>query len=107
MSFYIQSNSSLDLNGHTLTVDTRYDFFVQHHCRNCSMTFKDTSESKNGKIILKNTQITVQPSNGNCLNTNVIIDGDIMSYQIKIQNIVFSIYINQVVVLVIIQLRIY
>lgn len=90
VSFYIQSNSSLDLNGHTLTVDTRYDFFVQHHCRNCSMTFKDTSESKNGKIILKNTQITVQPSNGNCLNTNVIIDGG--HYELSDKNTEYSIF---------------
>lgn len=88
--FYIRSDSSLDLNGYTLTVDTNYDFFVKHHCKSCTMTFKDTSLSKTGRLILKKTQIYVEPSDGNCLNTSVIIDGG--NYELSSSNTEYALF---------------
>lgn len=73
--FYLTKNSSLDLNGHTLTFNSDRDFFVKSNCTNCTMTFKDSSKNNAGKLIMKKNQILISPSDGACLTTNTVIDG--------------------------------
>jgi len=75
MAFYFTKDSSLDLNGHTLTINSSYDFTVKNLCRGCTMTFKDTSDNKDGKLVMMQNQIYVSPADGNCLTTNVVING--------------------------------
>ena len=90
ISFYIREDSSLDLNGYTLTINSSYDLFVQHHCKTCKMTFKDSSSLKTGRLIMKKNQIYIEPSNGNCLNTNVIIDGG--TYELSNSNTEYALF---------------